>query len=82
MKHPLSAASVHKQYDEAMTAYGKYLPTPALRAAFGSQADGFMRQCALGLWQRDGGLTPLHVEYHNAIYTRGRPVPVTLYWEL
>ncbi|MCD8004293.1 MAG: AAA family ATPase [Oscillospiraceae bacterium] len=82
MQHPLSAAAVHKQYDEAMTAYGKYLPTPALRAAFGGQADGFMRQCALGLWQRDGGLTPLHVEYHNAIYTRGRPVPVTLYWEL
>lgn len=82
MKHPLSAAAVHKQYDEAMTAFRKYLPDPALRACFGQQADGFMRSCALGLWQQDGGLTPLHVEYHNAIYTRGFQVPVILYWEL
>ncbi len=82
MKHPLSAASVHKQYDEAMTAFRKYLPDPALRAAFGRQADGFMRSSVLGLWQQDGGLTPLHVEYYNAIYTKGCTVPVMLYWEL
>ncbi|MCC8120860.1 MAG: hypothetical protein LIO42_02485 [Oscillospiraceae bacterium] len=82
MKHPLSAASVHKQYDETMTAFRKYLPDSGLRAAFARQADGFMRSSALGLWQRDGGLTPLHVEYYNAIYTKGCAVPVMLYWEL
>ncbi len=82
MKHPLSAASVHKQYDETMTAFRRYLPTPGLRAGFGRQADAFMRSSALGLWQQDGGLTPLHVEYYNAIYTKGCAVPTMLYWEL
>lgn len=82
MKTPLSAAAVHKQYNEAMTAFRRCIPDPGVRAGFGREGDDFMRRCAVGLWQQDGGLTPLHVEYHNAIYTKGSPVPSILYWEL
>ncbi len=82
MKTPLSAAAVHKQYNEAMTAFRRHIPDPVIRVGFGREADGFMRRCAAGLWQKDGGLTPLHVEYHNAIYVSGNQVPAILYWEL
>jgi AAA+ superfamily predicted ATPase len=81
-KNPLSPAAVHKQYDEAMGAFRRTIPDPGLRARFAREGDAFLRQCAVGLWQQDGGLTPLHVEYHNAIYTKGSPVPAILYWEL
>jgi hypothetical protein len=80
--NPLSPAAVHKQYDEAMSAFRRCIPDPGLRAHFVREGDPFLRQCAIGLWQQDGGLTPLHVEYHNAIYTKGSPVPAILYWEL
>lgn len=82
MKQPLGPAAVHKQYDEAMTAFRRQIPDPAARVAFGREADGFLRECACGVWQRDQGLTPVHVEYYNAIYCKGNPVPTTLYWEL
>ena len=82
MKNPLSAAAVHKQYNETMTAFRRHIPDSALRMSFAREGDAFMRQSAAGLWQREGGLTPLHVEYHNAIYTQGSQVPSILYWEL
>ena len=82
MKTPLSAAAVHKQYDEAMSAFRRHIPDATLRVRFAKEADPFLRQTAAGLWQKDGGLTPLHVEYHNALYTKGSPVPTALYWEL
>ena len=82
MKQPLSPAAVHKQYDEGMTAFRRQISDPAARVAFGREADAFMRACACGVWQNDQGLTPLHVEYYNAIYCKGNPVPTCLYWEL
>ena len=82
MKNPLSAAAVHKQYTEAMSAFRRCISDPAIRMSLTREGDGFLRDCAVGLWQRDGGLTPLHVEYYNAIYTKGNPVPSILYWEL
>ena len=82
MKTPMTAAAVHKQYNEAMTAFRRQIPDAALRVRFARDVDGFMRGCAAGAWQQDGGLTPQHVEYHNAIYTSGSPVPTALYWEL
>ncbi len=82
MKHSLSAASVHKQYEEAITAFRRQIADPTLRVFFARESDRFFRRCAVGTWQRDGGLTPQHVEYHNAIYTKGNPVPSILYWEL
>jgi len=82
MSQPMTPAAVHKQYDEAMTAFRRQIADPAARVAFGREADGFMRQCACGVWHADQGLTPLHVEYYNALYSKGNPVPTVLYLEL
>ena len=82
MSQPMTPAAVHKQYDEVMTAFRRQIADPAARVAFGREADGFMRQCACGVWHADQGLTPLHVEYYNALYSKGNPVPTALYWEL
>ena len=82
MKNPMTAAAVHKQYEETVLTFRRQMTEPAMRAVFTGQIDGFMRRCACGLWQKDGGLTPLHVEYHNAVYTKGNPVPSVLYWDL
>jgi len=54
-----------------------------LRTAFAREIDGFMRQCAVGVWSRDGqAATPRHVECYNAIYSKGAVVPSVLFWEL
>ena len=82
MSQPMTPAAVHKQYDEAMTAFRRQITDAAARVAFGREADAFMRQCACGVWRADQGMTPLHVEYYNAIYSKGNPVPTVLYWEL
>lgn len=82
MSQPMTPAAVHKQYDEAMTAFRRQIADAAARVAFGREADAFMRQCACGVWRADQGMTPRHVEYYNAIYSKGNPVPTALYWEL
>ena len=82
MSQPMTPAAVHKQYDEAMTAFRRQIADPAARVAFGREADAFMRECACGVWRTDQGMTPRHVEYYNAIYAKGNPVPTALYWEL
>jgi hypothetical protein len=82
MANSMSAGAVHKQYDEGISAFRRHIADPAVRVAFGREVDSFMRACALGVWQNDGGLTPRHVEYHNAVYCKGNPVPSILYWEL
>lgn len=83
MATPMTPASVHKQYDEGMTAFRRQIADPAARVAFGLEADTFMRQCACGVWHHDQQTTsPNHVEYYNAIYSKGNPVPTVLYWEL
>ena len=78
----MSAAAVHKQYDEAISAFRKLITEPRVRLAFSQEVDGFMRQSAAGVWGEDGGLGPRHVEYYNAIYSKGGAVPSALYWEL
>lgn len=82
MSQPMTPAAVHKQYDETMTAFRRQIADPAARVAFGREADAFMRQCACGVWHADQGMTPRHVEYYNAVYSKGNPVPTVLYWEL
>ncbi len=83
MNGPLSAGDVHKQYDEAMSAFRRQIGDANLRLQFGREADAFMRKCALGVWNAEGAsITPRHVEYFEAIYCRGNPVPSTLFWEL
>ena len=78
------ASEVHKQYSEAVTAFRKLIPDPALRMAFSRQVDGYMRQLILGVWQADNAnsITPRHVEFYNAAYTNGNPAPAALYWEV
>ena len=82
MSQPMTPAAVHKQYDEAMTAFRRQIADSAARVAFGREADSFMRECACGVWRTDQGMTPRHVEYYNALYSKGNPVPTVLYWEL
>ena len=83
MRSTMTAAMAHKQYDEGVAAFRRQIPDAALRAQFGREADGFMRACALGVWKADGAeITPRHVEFYNAIYCRGNPVPSVLFWEL
>lgn len=83
MKGSMTAAAVHKQYTDGVEAFRQQITDPTLRVRLGQEVDIFFRACALGVWQRDGGaLTPRHVEYYNAIYIRGNPVPSILFWEL
>lgn len=79
----MTAAAVHRQYENSLRAFQRQISDATLRLRFGQEADVFFRACALGVWGRDGGsLSPRHVEYYNAIYTRGNPVPSILFWEL
>lgn len=83
MKTPLSPAEVHKQYEEGVSAFIRAVPDAALRVRLTHELDAFFQSCALGTWKADGAaLTPGYVEYYNAIYLRGNPVPSILYWEL
>ena len=84
MRGTMTASEVHKQYNEAVTAFRKVIPDPALRMSFSRQVDGYMRQYVLGVWQADSAssITPRHVEFYNAIYSGGNPVPSALYWEV
>ena len=83
MKNAISAGEVHRQYSQGMDAFRRQIGDAVLREKFGREADVFFRACALGVGQRQGGaLTPLHVEYYNAVYGQGRPAPAILFWEL
>ena len=83
MKNAISAGEVHRQYSQGVDAFRRQIGDAVLREKFGREADVFFRACALGVWQRQGGaLTPLHVEYYNAVYGQGRPAPAILFWEL
>ena len=84
MKGTMSAATVHKQYNEVVSAFRRLSADPALRARFDGEADGYVRRCALGVWQADNAssITPRHVEFYNAIYTNGSSAPSALYWEV
>ena len=80
----MSAASVHEQYGEIITAYGQLITRPILRHRVLEEIDGYVRRCALGLWQADNDreVTQRHVDFYNAIHTPGKPSPDALYWEV
>ena len=74
MKGSLSAAEVHKQYSEGVTAFRRQIADATLRVKFTQEADVFLRACALGVWQRDGAsLTPRHVEYYLSLIHISEP---------
>ena len=64
MGEPMTATEIHRQYSQAITAFRKLIPDPALRMSFSRQVDEAMRRCALGVWQADSAssITPHHVE--------------------
>ncbi len=84
MPTTMTASEVHKQYTATAAAFRKLIPDPALRLAFSRQVDGYIRQYALGVWQADNAssISPRHVEFYNAIWSPGNPVPSALYWEV
>ena len=83
MKGSMTAEAVHKQYEDGISAFRRQIGDATLRMRFTQEADAFFRACALGVWGRDGSsITPRHVEYYNAVYLKGNPVPSILFWEL
>lgn len=46
------------------------------------ELDEFMTRCALSLWSRAGSITQRHVDIANQIYSRNRPQPSWLLWNL
>ena len=46
------------------------------------ELDEFVTKCALGLWNRAGGITQRHVDMANQIYSKNRPKPQWLLWTL
>ena len=84
MKGAMSAATAHKQYTEIVSAFRRIIADPALRTRFSQEIDGYIRRCALGVWQADNAsqITPRHVEFYNAIYSPGVQPPSALYWEV
>jgi len=82
VKNTITAASVHKQYDEGVSAFKRLIEDATVRVILNQSVDPFMRKCAKGVWKETQHISPAHVEYHNAIYCRGNSVPSVLYWEL
>ena len=84
MKESVTTAAAHRQYQDSVSAFRRWIPDPTLRMAFSREADGYFRRCALGVWQADNavGITPRHVEFYNAIYSGTGPAPSALYWEV
>ena len=51
-------------------------------AALAEELDKFVTTCALSLWSRAGGISQHHVDLANQIYSKGRPRPQWLLWNL
>ena len=50
--------------------------------ALAPELDEFMTKTALSLWSKAGGIGERHVQMANQIYSRGRPQPKWLLWNL
>ncbi len=46
------------------------------------ELDDFMASCAMGLWKNSRNLGQQHVDSINQLYSKGRPMPHWLLWEL
>ena len=80
MKESVTAAVAHRQYQESVSAFRRWIPDPTLRMAFSREADGYFRRCALGVWQADNAIsiTPGPVAFYNAIDSGTGPAPSAL----
>ena len=79
----MDAAAFHTQYETLLTAFLRQLPDAGLRVALRQQADGYFRQCALGVWRADGSpVTPRHADCYNGICLGRASGEALLYWAL
>ncbi len=76
-KWKLPPEELHKTYVANTDAFYK-----AAGNNLAPELDEFVKNCALKLWARSGGLTQGHVDAVNQLYSRGRPKPAWLLWEL
>ncbi|MGE4353477.1 MAG: AAA family ATPase [Oscillospiraceae bacterium] len=72
-----SPNELHKTYIANTEAFYK-----AAGRGLAPQLDEFVGRCALELWKRAGAVTPAHVETINQLYSKGRPQPAWLLWQL
>ena len=68
---------LHKLYISNTEAFYK-----AAGRHLAGETDTFLKNCALGLWKRSGGVKQMHVEAANALYSRSQPQPRWLLWAL
>ncbi|MFR5590721.1 MAG: hypothetical protein ACLTKB_09725 [Lawsonibacter sp.] len=78
MRESVTAAEAHRQYQETISAFRRWIPDPTLRLAFSREADSFFRRCALGVWQADNavGITPPARGILQRHLLRDRPRPL------
>lgn len=72
-----SPAELHKIYLANTEAFYK-----VAGRGLAPQLDAFVRQCALGMWSKSGGVTQNHVDAFNALYSKGTASPSWLLWQL
>jgi len=72
-----SPAELHKIYLANTEAFYK-----VAGRGLNTQLDEFVRQCALSMWSRSGGITQNHVDAFNALYSKGTASPSYLLWQL
>jgi len=72
-----SPQELHKTYISNTEAFYK-----AAGRSLAEELDNFLTACALRLWSRSGGVTQEHVDAANQLYSKGRPEPKWLLWEL
>lgn len=78
----ITAELVGSKYRASIKAFSRLLGDPTLRLNFSQEVDPFFRRCALGVWQRGGGVTNRHVAVYNAICSEDHPAPQILFFEL
>ena len=73
----LSPDELHKTYVANTEAFYK-----VAGRALAPELDEFMARCATGLFRRSGAVTQTQVDAINALYSKGRPRPGWLLWQL
>lgn len=73
----LSPEALHKTYIANTEAFYK-----TAGRGLAQELDEFIKNCALRLWAGSGSLDQSHVDAANQLYSKGRPQPRWLLWEL
>ena len=72
-----SPEELHKTYIANTDAFYK-----AAGQSLAPELDAFVGRCALELWKCSGGVTQTQTDCMNQLYSRGRPQPEWLLWQL